>query len=152
MSHSWNESIVFDLVNRSIRDEQVFCSITTQMSFMPQFSNQAALKTVHKENYETSYHRNTAAGNLCRLLTTDPHNEMLILMTVECFIEAKEHDRKAQAALEQIVSTVPSDDPWIKSAMHWHRKRKKHLKQAARILKDAIGPDLWQQGANLAEP
>ena len=85
-------------VKASIHAEQVFCSITTEMKMFPQFARQPLLRELHRENYETSYHRNTAAGNLIRLQVIDPSNDSfirLVLMTVECFIEAKEHDRKA---------------------------------------------------------
>lgn len=141
---------ILSYVNRSIHAEQVFCSIVTQMTFLPQFSGQQALKTVHAENYETSYHRNTAAGNLYRLITEYPDNQ-LVLMTVECFIEARRHDKTAEAALAQITAETTSDAEWLTAARFWHGQRKRFLKEAGRLLYAAIGPEVWQQGAALAE-
>lgn len=137
-------------VDRSIFAEQVFCSWVTQMNFLPQFANQPPLKIVHRENYETSYHRNTAAGNLHRLLANE-WDEMLILMTVECFIEAKEHDKTAENALNQITASTPVDQKWIQTATYWHQQRKRHLKRAVKSLYATIGSEMWQKGVALAE-
>ena len=140
----------FKHLKASIEAEQVFCSIVTEMKFMPQFADDPNLRTVHRENYETSYHRNTAAGNLRRLLRGETA-EMLILMTVECFIESREHDRKSGEALDGIQSTGPHDEKWLESAKYWHAKRKQQLKHARNVLYNMIGPDVWQKGAALAE-
>lgn len=139
-------------VELSIQAEQVFCSIVTEMKFMPQFANDPNLATVHRENYETSYHRNTAAGNLQRLLALSGQpNEMLILMTVECFIETHEHDKIAEQALLNIKATRPDDEKWLAAAQKWHRRRKRQLGLAASTLRAAIGRELWEKGAALAE-
>jgi len=141
---------VFKHLMSSIKAEQVFCSVVTQMKFLPQFADDPNLRTVHRENYETSYHRNTAAGNLRRLLRGEV-DEMLVLMTVECFIEAQEHDKKSETALRQIRSSSTEDEKWLSSARYWHTLRKKHLKAARTALYHIIGPDIWQKGAALAE-
>ncbi len=133
-------------VRLSIQAEQVFCSIVTEMKFLPQFSYQDALKTVHKENYETSYHRNTAAGNLRRLIKTRTVDEMLILMTVECFIETLEHDRKAETALREITVADPVDEKWLIAAQKWHMRRKQQLKHAAETLYAAIRTGIVEKG------
>jgi hypothetical protein len=145
-------STVLDHVNASIHAEQVFCSITTEMKFIPSFKDQPPLAVVHRENYETSYHMNTAAGNLHRLLTHGNHSdEMLILMTIECFIEAREHERKAEQALDDLQAPSESDQHWLEAAHKWHRRRRRQLRRAARVLRAAVGPDVWQQGAVLAD-
>lgn len=141
---------VLHCVELSIKAEQLFCSIVTQMKFLPQFKEQATLATVHKENYETSYHRNTAAGNLERLVSGES-DELLTLMTVECFIEARHHDKVAETSLDHIVVTNPEDENWIVEATKWHVKRKKYLKSAAKKLHAVIGPELWNKGTMLAE-
>lgn len=138
-------------VRLSIQAEQVFCSIVTEMKFLPQFAYQDALKIIHRENYETSYHRNTAAGNLRRLTKTSTADKMLILMTVECFIETEEHDTKAETALRKITVTDAADNKWVEAAQKWHKRRKQQLKYAAETLYAAIGPELWKQGMELAE-
>ncbi len=137
-------------VERSIKAEQMFCSIATQMTFLPQFRYQAELKNVHRENYETSYHRNTAAGNLRRLLTGE-FDEMLVLMTVECLIESRKHDKIAETSLGKIVVTDPENSKWVVTAEKWHRLRKRHLKYAAESLRAMIGPEIWAKGALLVE-
>jgi hypothetical protein len=140
-------------IEESIHAEQVFCSIATQMTFLPQFKDQTDLETIHKENYETSYHRNTAAGNLARLVTGET-DEMLILMTVECFVEAKNHDKAAGAALEELKNDNtldPNDDIWLDGAKIWHRRRKRALRHAAETLHIIIGSELWAKGAKMAE-
>ncbi|WAH38747.1 hypothetical protein [Alicyclobacillus dauci] len=141
-------SDVLNQIELSIKAEQVFCSIVTQMKYLPQFTDQAALRTVHRENYQTSYHRNTAAGNLERLVAGDS-DELLILMTVECFIETRQHDKVAETALGNIAVTAPEDKKWIVAATEWHRRRKQHLKYAARTLRAMIGSELWNKGASL---
>lgn len=145
-------SRVLQHVDMSIQAEQVFCSIVTEMKFMPNFQDQAALATVHKENYETSYHRNTAAGNLRRLISQGgPSQEQLILMTVECFIEARGHDKTAESALQSIVTSSPQDESWVHAAAKWHKRRKMELKRAARLLKATIPANLWEKGVSMAE-
>lgn len=137
-------------VKASIRAEQVFCSIVTEMKYLPQFKSQSALETVHKENYETSYHRNTAAGNLRRIVSGE-QEQLLILMTIECFIEAAHHDKNAENALNAIIGTNPDGQQWIETAAKWHEQRVMHLKRAKKLLRSIVGPELWSQGAALAE-
>lgn len=152
LQHVTNEfAQVLHPTKSSIYAEQVFCSIVTQMKFIPQFSNQPVLKTVHAENYQTSYHRNTAAGNLHRLLEVNHSDEILILMTVECFAESHQHDKTAESALLKITTTNPGDAKWLESAIYWHNQRKRHLKHAAKMLYTAVGPEVWKKGLALAE-
>lgn len=134
----------------SIKAEQIFCSIVTEMTFLPQMKDSAGLKTVHKENYETSYHRNTGAGNLQRLIDGQA-DELLILMTVECLIETHQHDKTAEKALEKIEVSDEGVKSWVEAAKQWHTRRKQALRQAAKSLHAIIGPELWAKGAALAE-
>ncbi|GMA51792.1 hypothetical protein GCM10025857_31490 [Alicyclobacillus contaminans] len=143
------QSVLRD-VERSIYAEQVFCSYVTQMTFMPQFKDQPALRQVHRENYETSYHRNTAAGNLHRLAQFD-EDELLVLMTVECFIETRKHDNTALTALRQVTTSDPTGRKLLERAFYWHDQRKHYLKRAAGKLYTMLGPELWQKGVALAE-
>ncbi len=145
-------STVLDHLDASIYAEQVFCSITTEMKFLPSFKDQPPLRTVHRENYETSYHKNTAAGNLHRLLAHGhSSHERLILITIECFIEAREHERKAEEALSNLQAPTESDQRWLDAAHKWHRRRRRELRHAARVLRAAVGPEIWEQGAALAD-
>ncbi|MDB5085451.1 MAG: hypothetical protein JWN30_2337 [Bacilli bacterium] len=145
-------SRVLQHVERSIHFEQVFCSIVTEMKYMAPFQNQAGLQRVHKENYETSYHRNTAAGNLKRLTAgAGASATQLILMTVECFLEAQEHDQNAEQALGSMTASNPQEQSWLDAAQEWHLKRKEELQIAAQILRESIPADLWNQGAALTE-
>lgn len=134
----------------SIHAEQAFCSTLTQMEYLPRFKDQPALRKVHKENYATSYHRNTAAGNLTRLIDGDV-DELLVLMTVECFIETRQHDKTAEFALAQISVTNLDDEEWMNAANEWHFQRKRQLRYAAKALRSVIAPELWNKGATLAE-
>lgn len=145
-----NSVDVLRQVKSSIKAEQVFCSIVTQMKFMKQFKDQSALKTVHKENYETSYHRNTAAGNLRRIRAGES-DELLILMTVECLMETEEHDKSAENALRNIEASDEQGQQWLASAISWHELRTRHLQKAKHLLREKIGTVLWNKGAALAE-
>ncbi|MCL6636467.1 MAG: hypothetical protein K6T26_00850 [Alicyclobacillus sp.] len=139
-------------VGLSLQAEQVFCSIVTEMKFMPAFRDDPHLQTVHKENYETSYHRNTAAGNLRRLLTgAFAEEDMLVLMTIECFVEAKAHDLAAEQALRAIPATTESQQHWLRAAERWHMRRRRELSRAKRILRSHVSAETWQKGVALAE-
>jgi hypothetical protein len=144
-------SRILQHVNASIQAEQVFCSITTEMKWFPQIERQPILKELHAENYETSYHRNTAAGNLIRLQMTDgtdrDQHKRLILMTVECLLEAKEHDTKAYNFLTRLEADTSQDKAWIEFAAKWHRLREHYLRRAMRRLRMSISDDMWQEGA-----
>ncbi len=143
-------STVLSHIEASIHAEQIFCSIVTEMTYLPAFQDQPPLRKLHSENYETSYHRNTAAGNLQRLLTgSGSSEERLILMTVECLLEAREHDQKAEDYLSQIKPSSSADARWLEAAGKWQKRRKQHLKHAARTLRPAIGEKLWNKGAAL---
>jgi hypothetical protein len=145
-------SQVLQHVKMSIHAEQVFCSIVTEMKFMPSFQEDPELATVHKENYETSYHRNTAAGNLRRLLADGgPSTEQLILMTVECFLEARQHDRTAEAALQNIQPKAPEDQSWLNAAAKWHGRRKAELHRATKLLRASIPDSMWEKGKAMME-
>ncbi|WAH37820.1 hypothetical protein [Alicyclobacillus dauci] len=141
---------VLHYLNLSIRAEQIFCSIVTQMLYIPQFQNQTSLKTVHRENYQTSYHRNTAAGNLIRLEGGDAQ-KILVLMTIECFVEVRKHDKVAEAGLRQITASSAEDKSLLAVAFEWHSMRKRYLRAAARTLRSTVGADVWQEGVQLAE-
>jgi hypothetical protein len=143
-------STVLSHIEASIQAEQIFCSIVTEMTYLPAFKDQPPLRQLHRENYETSYHRNTAAGNLQRFLTgSGSSEERLILMTVECLLETHEHDRKAEDYLSQMKPASSADARWLEAAGKWHKRRKQHLKHAARTLRAAIGETLWSKGAAL---
>lgn len=134
----------------SVHAEQVFCSIVTEMKRMPQFQHQPALANLHRQNYETSYHRNTAVGHLSRLQAGEP-SVALILMTVECLAEAARHDKSAQAALDQIQAATPDDQVWLRAAANWHARRSWWGRRTAASLQANVSPDLWEQGLALAE-
>ncbi|WP_026960995.1 hypothetical protein [Alicyclobacillus herbarius] len=141
-------------IQSAIYAEQVFCSITTEMKFLPGFENQLELRSLHRENYETSYHLNTAAGNLARILAGahDRHQErQLILMTVECFIEAREHMDKAEGYLGRLKPGNAKERVWLRAAGHWHQERVRWLNQAMRRLKTSIPESVWQEGVSLVE-
>lgn len=149
MQGTWQRLAEF--MKGSIEAEQVFCSLVTEMGYQPQFRGNSALAIVHRENYETSYHRNTAAGNLERLLQGDTSNEMLVLLTVECFIEARQHDGTAEMALMQIKAVSQEDSGWLEAARFWHQKRRQYLDSATEVLYTSIGPAMWEKGVALVE-
>lgn len=134
----------------SVYAEQVFCSIVTEMKLMPQFQNQPALAGIHRENYETSYHRNTAVGNLSRLQAGEA-NVTLVLMTVECLAEAARHDNSAESSLGQMHAATPDDQVWLRAAANWHARRSWWVRRAAASLQASVGPELWEQGLSLAQ-
>jgi hypothetical protein len=156
---STGKGVLWDQVYRrvcaSIHAEQVFCSITTEMKYLPDFAELPELKTLHKQNYETSYHKNTAAGNLLRLMkgvNLHEQEKMLILMTVECFIEATGHQAIAEQALTSISTPVEEHTRYLEAAAHWHDLRKYWLRKAQKTLRRAIPPEWWTEGEALAEP
>lgn len=153
------KSVLWEQVYRricaSIHAEQVFCSITTEMKYMPEFMNIPELATVHRENYETSYHKNTAAGNLLRLMMgakTPEQEKLLVLMTVECLIEATHHHATAEQALTSMNASSGESTRYLEASAHWHDLRKYWLRKAQRTLRRAIPPEWWQEGQSLAEP
>jgi hypothetical protein len=152
MESLWEK--IYRRVQAAIYAEQIFCSITTEMKYLPAFKDQPPLRNVHRENYETSYHLNTAAGNLARLLSgahSNREERMLILMTIECFIEADEHDRKAKQFLRQVTAAEKKDGAWLEAAAHWHEQRVYWLQRAMKKLRSTIPASLWQEGASMAK-
>ncbi|SFU69881.1 hypothetical protein [Alicyclobacillus macrosporangiidus] len=76
---------------------------------------------------------------------------MLVLMTIECFVEAREHDKRAEQALTSIRAGSAADERWIQAAEKWHFRRRHALRRAKRLLKQAVPPETWAKGVALAE-
>ncbi|WP_067933848.1 hypothetical protein [Alicyclobacillus kakegawensis] len=141
-------------VQSTLYAEQVFCSITSEMNYLPNFARQPVLRSLHAENYESSYHLNTAAGNLVRILAgahSQRQQQRLVLMTVECFIEAREHMDKAAGYLRQLETTDKRDKAWIYAAWHWHEQRVHWLTKAMRRLQASVPESVWQAGVGLVK-
>ena len=134
----------------SVHAEQVFCSLVSEMKYMPQFQSQPALAELHKENYETSYHRNTAVGNLSRLQAGEAH-DLPVLMTIECLVETARHDRLGEKALAAIRAAAPEDQVWLRAAQNWHERREYWTRRAADTLRGHVSAHLWEQGIGMAE-
>jgi hypothetical protein len=139
----------------SIYGEQVFCSITTEMKWLPGFRDNAELTALHRENYETSYHRNTAAGNLTRLAWQEAQgrdpSKRLVLMTVECLLEAREHDRRTAQHLRALEEQAGAYRSWLEAASRWHEHRTRWLRRAVRTLRGGIPAGWWEEGTQLIE-
>lgn len=138
---------VFQNMSHCNYAEQVFCSLTTEMQYLPAFKNNPELQKLHKENYETSYHQNTAAGNLQRLMVgakTHEQEKILVLITVKCMLEAKNHQSKAEDALKSL-SAPQEHQAWLDAAHHWHHMRHRWLKAATKELRAAIPPKWWSE-------
>ncbi|MBX5436614.1 MAG: hypothetical protein IRZ33_05280 [Alicyclobacillaceae bacterium] len=141
---------VLKYLKASIYAEQVFCSVTTEMRFFPAFAEQPAFRELHAENYETSYHRNTAAGNLIRLTHAEPEytepNRRLVVTTIACCSQSREHDRRAEQALAALTASSAEERAFLDLAGKWHEHRKYWLKRAMRLLRAGVPAELWQQG------
>lgn len=150
----WTE--VLRPLSVSIYGEQVFCSITTEMKWLPPFRDDADLTALHRENYETSYHRNTAAGNLTRLIWQQAQartpSKRLVLVTVECLLEAREHDRRAAQHLQALAQRADGHRSWTDAALRWHEHRTQWLRRAMRTLRRGIPADWWEEGKAWMEP
>lgn len=142
-------------LRRSIYAEQVFCSITTEMEHIPDFAKQPALAELHKQNYETSYHRNTACGNLIRMHyapgETSPEEQRLLLQTIDCFYEARYHDKQAEAAFLKLTASNEETNGWLELAGKWHEQRKLWLKSAAMTLRNLVPKSIWEEGKSQAK-
>lgn len=143
-------------LRRSLYAEQIFCSLTSEMRAFPAFAEQPALDELHKENYETSYHRNTACGHLTRLYFAPPaaveEFDRLTVMAIACVYNSRKHDKLAQAQFEALVASDPVDQAWLQLAMCWHLERKRWLKVAAADVRALVSPDLWAQGKAIVVP
>ncbi|GMA51221.1 hypothetical protein GCM10025857_25780 [Alicyclobacillus contaminans] len=145
-------SCVLGHLEASIYAEQVFCSVVTEMETLPMFQDQPLVASIHRENYETSYHRNTAAGHLQRSLANSGVNiHQLMVLTVECLYETRAHDLKAETYLRQLDQINHEDAAgWMAAAVKWHRRRKRQLNLAARTLHSVLPSPLWAEGARRA--
>ncbi|QQE78155.1 hypothetical protein [Alicyclobacillus sp. SO9] len=138
---------VFQNMSHCIYAEQVFCSLTTEMKYLPAFKDNPHLQALHKENYETSYHQNTAAGNLQRLMVgakTREQEKVLVVVAARCMLEAKKHQAKADEALKTI--SVPQEHvAWLDASRHWQHMRHRWLKLAMKDLRSAVPPKWWSE-------
>ncbi len=69
-------STVLSHIEASIQAEQIFCSIVTEMTYLPAFKDQPPLRQLHRENYEM-IHQKVKHSYICRQLNVsikDPYS------------------------------------------------------------------------------
>lgn len=84
------------------------CADASLGHFIPSVATLPGFRTLHRENYEVSYHLVTALGSLRRLLAGEWHPGFLALL-VACQEAAAHHQARAAEAWGRMMAAAPRD-------------------------------------------
>lgn len=128
---------------------EIQCSFATQMKLIEETKKLPGLPELHKQNYESSYHRTTALGCLYRILSGERHPHVFGIM-IRCMIESEEHDEASANAIRQMEQYAQGTaERWVQLTRHWHTHQMNTLKQAMRITRSLVGEQMWQYAKGL---
>ncbi|MDI3256829.1 MAG: hypothetical protein QJR01_03725 [Kyrpidia sp.] len=123
----------------------VLCSVSTQMKLLTITKDLPGLEELHRENYETGYHRLTAKGSIRRILAGD-HHPTVVGIAVQCMHKAAEHDRRAADAIQRMMAAQVHEDArrWITSVQAWQERTATELQVAMTRTRQSVGESFWQ--------
>lgn len=125
------QSIVNEL-HRSLYDEQMVCSMSTQLFHIPETKNLNGNAEMHTHLVPASYHRVTATGSAQRLLNGETAPSIIETMT-DCIQNAEQKDRNVRAGLLIMREAAPAAyKPFVENIIHWQDYAELHLQSAKR--------------------
>ncbi|MBX6395160.1 MAG: hypothetical protein IRY98_05475 [Alicyclobacillaceae bacterium] len=128
----------------------ILCSVSTQMKLLPATKDLPGLNDLHRENYETGYHRLTAEGCVRRILAGDDH-PTVVGISIHCMMKAAEHDRRAREAIDRMRSAQTHEEArrWITSVQAWQERAAAELQVALTRAREAVGEACWKYALHL---
>ncbi|MCY0870367.1 MAG: hypothetical protein OWT27_07230 [Firmicutes bacterium] len=133
---------VFNELQESVYAQQVLCSITVDMATRDVFARQTACMTLHRENYETTFHRTVAAGHLSRLQAGEDAAELVQAATSALRLAAL-HDARGHRALKALTAPTPDTETWLLAAANWHQRREYWLRRAIASIESCAANGDW---------
>ncbi|MDI3326981.1 MAG: hypothetical protein QJR06_00340 [Alicyclobacillaceae bacterium] len=123
----------------------VLCSVSTQMKLLPAAAELPGLADLHRENYETGYHRLTAEGCVRRILAGDDH-PTVVGIALRCMAEAAEHDRRARDAIGRMAAAAGNDEArrWVTAVQAWQERTSAELQIALTRAREVVGEACWK--------
>lgn len=128
---------------RSLYDEQMVCSMSTQLFHIPETRNLYGNAEMHTHLIPASYHRVTATGSAQRLL--DSETALSIIETLkDCIQNAEQKDRNVRAGLLIMRDAAPpAYKPFVENIIRWQDFAEMHLQSAKRHAMQITGPAIW---------
>ncbi|SFS30473.1 hypothetical protein [Marininema halotolerans] len=132
-------------MTKSIDAESMVCSISAQLTRLPNIKELPGIAEVLKENTFTSYHRLTAKGCIQRLVTQDWH-ETVIIACIQSLYTARNHDRIRRGyMLETKRVAPPPTKATIENWIQWLDNAEGYLQETMVQTQQLIGYRQWHQ-------
>lgn len=136
------QSVATEL-SRSLFDEQMVCSMSTQLFHIPETKDLQGNADMHTHLVPASYHRVTAAGSAQRLLSGETAPSIAETM-MSCIQNAEQQDREVRAGLLVMLDAAPAAyKSFIDNIIRWQDSAESHLQNAKRYASQMIGPATW---------
>lgn len=136
------QSVVSGLY-RSLYDEQMVCSMSTQLFHIPETKDLNGNAEMHTHLIPASYHRVTATGSAQRLLNGETAPSILETMA-DCIQNAEQKDRNVRAGLLIMREAAPAAyKPFVENIIRWQTNAELHLQSAKRYASQITGPVMW---------
>ncbi|WP_396135994.1 hypothetical protein [Bacillus sp. NEB1478] len=126
---------VLQLLNQSLNGEEMVCSMSTQLYFIPATANLKGNAEMHNHLVPASYHRVTAAGSARRLQNGESH-ESIIKSLVACVDNGLRQDQEVMKWLLVMRDDAPNEyKPFIQNIISWQEQTEQSLSSAKQLLK-----------------
>ncbi|WP_188623645.1 hypothetical protein [Caldalkalibacillus thermarum] len=127
-------SVVYHHLQNSLFAEQMVCSMSTQLFFIPRTQDLEGNIEMHNHLVPASYHRITAAGSAYRL-QSDEHHESIVETLVSCINNAKQEDKGVREGLQIMREAAPVDvKPFIDAIIGWQDQAEQTLALAEKMV------------------
>lgn len=128
---------------RSLYDEQMVCSMSTQLFHIPETKDLKGNAEMHTYLIPASYHRVTATGSAQRLLNGETALSIIETLT-ECIQNAEQKDCNVCAGLLIMREAAPAAyKPFVENIIRWQDFAELHLQNAKRYAMQITGPAVW---------
>jgi hypothetical protein len=126
---------VLQLLNQSLYGEEMVCSMSTQLFYIPETANLKGNGRMHNHLVPASYHRVTAAGSARRLQNGEVH-QSIINTLVTCVDNGLREDQEIMKWLPVMRDDAPNQfKPFIENIILWQQQTEQSLSSAKQLLR-----------------
>ncbi|WP_096188027.1 hypothetical protein [Evansella halocellulosilytica] len=127
-------SPVVEYLDFSLNGEEMVCSMTTQLFYIPATENLEGNPEMHEHLVPASYHRVTALGCAKRLQNGEYHDSIIQAM-IGCINNALMQDEEVTKWLGVMRENAPSEFiPFMDSVINWQQQTEQSLAYAKQLL------------------
>ncbi|WP_370514494.1 hypothetical protein [Alteribacillus sp. YIM 98480] len=132
------QPVVIEL-NRSLYSEEMVCSMSTQLFYIPETENLQGNEEMHSHLVPASYHRVTASGSAERLMNGE-YEPSIVQTLVNCIQNAEQRDRNVRNGLQVMRNAAPSSyKPFIENIIRWQDDAERYLQNTKQLTMQVTG-------------